>query len=137
MKLLYHFDEEGFYIEPIFEHDVDRFEIPLDRLTELEPPNYIRAKFYDGVWIEGADDEYLETIKSEPEVNPIDMIMEQNAFLSFELANTQTHLKITQEQNALLMQQQSEILLLLAEQSVNEPVESNPVEDDQPEEGTE
>lgn len=156
MKLLYQFDEEGFYKEPIFSHDVDRFNIPLDRLTELVPPDFIRAKFVDGQWIEGVDDEYLETIKPIEEHTILDSVMEQNAFITKELASTQLANQELASQNAfvtkelaesklanqILAEQQGSILLLLAQQ-LNTPIESEPetppndepIEDNIPEEG--
>lgn len=108
MKFLYIFDEDGYYVSPVLDYDVDRLEISWDRVTDIPPPELIRAKFEDGQWIEGADDEYLESIKTPPQESPMDVIMEQNALLIMELAET----KLT---NEFLIGQQTELLRFIAD----------------------
>lgn len=146
MKLLYQFDEDGFYLEPVFSHDVDRLNIAPERLTEIPPPDFIRAKFVDGQWVEGADEEYLETIKpGEIEPSALDFVAEQNAFLAEELSTAQSANKDLAEMNAFLVdqladtqvtvrklaEQQAEMLLMLSE--LQSPPNDKPLPDDNPE----
>ena len=114
MKFLYIFDEDGYYVSPVLDYDVDRLDISWERVTEIPPPELFRAKFEDGQWIEGADEEYLESIKTPPQESPMDVIMEQNAFLIMELAET----KLT---NEFLIGQQTELLRFIADKFDSSP----------------
>ena len=147
MNFLYIIDDEGYYKEPVFSFDVDRLNIPLDKLIDVKPPDFVRARFVDGQWVEGADEEYLETLKpGEIEPSALDFIAEQNAFLTEELSNAQSANKDLAEMNAflidqladtqvslrLLAEQQADMLLLLSEQQPT-PEEDNSIPT--PEEG--
>ena len=152
MNLLYIIDDEGYYVEPVFSFDVDRLNIPLDKLIETPPPDFIRAKHVNGQWVEGADDKYLETLKpGEIEPSTLDLIAEQNAFLTEELSNAQSANKDLAEMNAflvdqladtqvtvrLLAEQQAQMLLLLSEQQPSPEEETLPnegIEEETPEE---
>lgn len=92
MKLLFEYDDEGYYKAPFFEHDLERLEIPEDRYTDEKPGDFIRAKRAGNSWVEGADDEYLkylDGIRGGKEPTPIEEVKEELDKISGEKELTQ------------------------------------------------
>ena len=65
MKRVFKIDSDGFYLEPVILQDNDK--IPLN-CVEIEPTgSFIKGKFLDGAWVEGATAKEITDLKNVPQ----------------------------------------------------------------------
>jgi hypothetical protein len=99
MKVVYKYDSNFMYVEPVllepsFVEGEEVYEIS-DNCTDVQPLDGLYLAKFDTrrqMWVESASQEYIDSLNKKPAPNDTELLKEQNALLTSELAKTQQKL---------------------------------------------
>jgi hypothetical protein len=83
MKQVFRIDENGFYKEPVIIGTDEQ--IPTD-CVETIPPNFYKAQYVNGEWVEALSQADIDAIKNAPQpLSELEQLKKQQADLVFQL----------------------------------------------------
>jgi hypothetical protein len=106
MNRYYAYDSNGFFTGDVFADDQS------ENMTTVQPPqnpSLFHAKWAESEWIEGATQEYIESMKVPNQPSNIDILQQQNAQLLLQSAQQEQMINDLQTQNAAIMLQMAQM----------------------------
>jgi hypothetical protein len=88
MRRMYKIDENNLYVEDVFFDDTSNDSPAPENYIELQPPTNLIMKKWDQSslnWVEGATQEYIDSLNVPPPKTEIEQLQEQQADLIYQL----------------------------------------------------